>query len=249
MKHILNLTHMNIKLKTYRHSGDLGDIIFSLPVIKALGPGILYLDPRGGEGTLIGAKPARGKTKLNSKSIESVKSLLEFQYYVTEVREWNGESIDYNLDEFRFHVKYNNLVHSNLAAFELPTKVADIPWLQPTSKIEMPEGKTIVVSRSNRYQGNHSYWEANAPQMAYKAIFLGSEFEHNLWETTFETSIDYVSTPTVAELANYIAACDLFVGNQGLPHAIAEAMKKNLINEVDKTYPAVVFKRNGVQYV
>jgi hypothetical protein len=236
-------------MKTYKHSGDLGDIIFSLPVIKNLGAGILYLDPRGGANTLVGAKPSRGKTKLNSKSIESIKSLLEFQDYILEVKEWNGENVDYNLDQFRFHVKFNNLVHSNLAAFDLHKKLGDFKWLQPTSKIEMPEGKTIVVSRSNRYQGNHGYWEANAPQMAHKAIFLGSEFEHNLWETTFETSIDYVSTPTVAELANYIAACDLFVGNQGLPHAIAEAMKKQLINEVDKTYPAVIFQRPGVTYV
>ena len=52
---------------TYKHSGDMGDIIFSLPVIKHFGTGILYLDPNGGEGCLTGAAPSRGKTKLNSK--------------------------------------------------------------------------------------------------------------------------------------------------------------------------------------
>lgn len=34
--------------KTFKHSGDLGDIIFALPAVRALGGGILYLDPDGG---------------------------------------------------------------------------------------------------------------------------------------------------------------------------------------------------------
>tara|TARA_R110000822_G_scaffold201002_1_gene338407 strand:+ start:197 stop:910 length:714 start_codon:yes stop_codon:yes gene_type:complete len=235
--------------KTYKHSGDLGDIIYSLPVIKALGPGILYLDPKGGENTLIGAKPARGKTKLNSNSINAIKSLLEFQYYIQEVKEWNGENIDFNLDEFRFNINHDNLTQSHLAAFDLPPTLADQPWVIPSSQIEMPKGKTIVVSRSARYQGNHGYWESIAPQIADKAIFLGSEFEHTLWETTFETSIEYIPTPTIVELTNYISACDLFIGNQSLPRAIAESLKKNLICELYRIAPNTTFRRDNAQYV
>lgn len=237
------------RVRTFKHSGDLGDIIYSLPTIQELGPGILYLDPTGGENSLVGAKPTRGRTKLNSNSIASIKSILEYQEYIIEVREWKGESVDYNLDEFRNHIKFNNLVYSSLEAFSLPHSLGDNPWLSPTSKVKLPEGKSIIVSRSNRYQGNHSYWENVAPQIASKAIFLGSEFEHTLWETTFETEIEYVKTPTIESLVNYISSCDLFIGNQGLPHAIAEALKVNLINEVDKTYPAVIFKRDGANYV
>jgi len=235
--------------KTYKHSGDMGDIIFSLPVIKHFGTGILYLDPKGGEGELVGAKPSRGKTKLNSQTIQLLKPLLESQYYIHEVREWNGEEITYNLDSFRGHVNFNNLTYSHLEAFQIPHELATFKWLEAPEKITLPEGKNIVVSRSVRYQGNHFYWESIAEQLAKSAVFVGLPFDHKVWEYTFEQKIEYIETPTLVKLANVIGAADMFIGNQGLPHAIAEGMKKNLVNEMDKTHPAAVFKREGATYV
>ena len=38
------ITHV----KTFKHSGDIGDIIYSLVTIKKMGGGILYLDTSGG---------------------------------------------------------------------------------------------------------------------------------------------------------------------------------------------------------
>ncbi|CAN5598580.1 hypothetical protein BH10PLA1_BH10PLA1_05760 [soil metagenome] len=35
--------------KTFKHSGDMGDVILSLPAVRALGGGVIYLDPSGGE--------------------------------------------------------------------------------------------------------------------------------------------------------------------------------------------------------
>tara|TARA_R110000765_G_scaffold64044_5_gene124513 strand:+ start:1011 stop:1730 length:720 start_codon:yes stop_codon:yes gene_type:complete len=234
---------------TYKHSGDMGDIIFSLPVIKHFGTGILYLDPNGGEGCLTGAAPSRGKTKLNSKTIELLKPLLESQYYIHEVREWKGEEVTYNLDKFREHIKFNNLTHSHLEAFGLPLEMANFKWLEAPEKIQLPEGKKTVISRSVRYQGNHFYWETLAEHLSDHSVFVGLPFDHKVWEYTFENEVEYMETPTLVELANVIGAADLFIGNQGLPHAIAEGMKKNLVNEVDKTHPAAVFKRDDASYV
>ena len=36
-------------MKTFKHSGDMGDIVFSIPTVRALGGGVLYLDPDGGQ--------------------------------------------------------------------------------------------------------------------------------------------------------------------------------------------------------
>jgi len=227
----------------------MGDLIFGLPVLKHFGTGTLYLDPKGGEGTLTGAKPSRGKTKFNSETIQTLKPLLESQYYIKEVKEWNGEEIDYNLDLFRHHVKFNNLTLSHLEAFGIDHKFAEWRWLDAPEKIQLPEGKTVVISRSVRYQGNHFFWEDKAQWLSENAVFVGLPFDHKVWEYTFEREIEYIKTPTLVELANVIGAADIFMGNQGLPHAIAEGMKKHLINEVDKTYPAAVFKREGAEYV
>ena len=78
-------------MKTYKHSGDLGDIIFSLPVISSNGKGILYLDPNGGEKEPLVSWSNYDKTKLTKESIDKIKPLLEQQDYIHEVRYWNLE--------------------------------------------------------------------------------------------------------------------------------------------------------------
>ena len=89
-------------MNTFKHSGDLGDIIYSLPTIRALGGGILYLDPAGGESDpYIRAQCVDGKTRLNKQTIDFLSPLLKLQPYITDVRYWNGEKVTYNLDEFR----------------------------------------------------------------------------------------------------------------------------------------------------
>ncbi len=243
---------MNMAEYTFKHSGDLGDIIFALPAMQALGGGILYLDPRGGEGTLVGLPmPATGKTKLNEQALESIKDFLLCQPYVREVRPWRGETVQYDLDQFRRHIKFNNLAYSHLEAFGLPHDHANNRWLSvpKSGNSILPIGKKTVVSRSVRYQGNHGFWEYNAERFKNEAVFVGHPFEHELWEYTFGKGIEYLKTPTVIQLAQVIDACSLFVSNQGLPHALAEGMKKKLFCEVDKTYPAAVFKRQGASYV
>ena len=79
------------KVSSFKHSGDLGDIIFSLPAVRALGGGVLYLDPEGGHGSsLVNTLPA-GRTKLNREAILGITPVLLRQGYVKEVRMWAGE--------------------------------------------------------------------------------------------------------------------------------------------------------------
>ena len=56
-------------MKTFKHSGDMGDIIFSLPTIRALGGGVLYLDPRGGQKESTVSWKNFENTKLTPESI------------------------------------------------------------------------------------------------------------------------------------------------------------------------------------
>jgi hypothetical protein len=238
-------------MKTFKHSGDLGDIIFGLPAMKAKGGGILYLDPTGGEGQFEGlAIGSSGKTKLTKETILAAKEFLEAQPYIDEVKLWEGEKVNYNLDEFRKHISFNNLTKSHLEAFSIPHDKADVKWLKlPSMDTVLPEGKSFVVARNVRYQGNHAFWEQNAEMFKEKAVFVGSPFEHEVWEHIFGEGLEYLSTPTIMHLAQAINECKTFVGNQGLPHAIAEGFKKPMICEVDKTYPAAVFKREDAKYV
>lgn len=234
-------------MKTFKHSGDLGDIIFSLPAIRALGGGALYLDPEGGESSKYVAWSDKTRTKLNAASIDGIKDILILQPYISSVDYWTGQEVDYDLDQFREHISFNNLSDSHLNCFQLDHSERDKVWLtniQP-KKLHKP----VVITRSPRVHGNHSFWENNLPSLKDRCVFVGFEKEYEIFEYTFNYGVEYYKTETMLELAEVIQGCELFVGNQGFAHALAEGMKKPLINEVYRIYPAAFFKRPDAQYV
>lgn len=239
--------------KTFKHSGNLGNIIFSLPTIKALGGGILYLDPKGGEDEPL-VNWANGlftKTRLNEESIENIRPLLEIQEYITEVRLWEGEEVDYNLDMFRMHNRYNNFSDSHLAAFGIDFSKRDEAWLLVPDLIVDEPDRDVIFARSCRYHGNYAFWETINRDLLDRASFLGFKEEYEFFKYTFPhmAEVPHREVSNLLEMAQVIAGCDMFVGNQGLPHALAEALKKPLINEVFRPYPAAVFHRNDAKYV
>jgi hypothetical protein len=238
---------------TFKHSGDLGDIIFSLPTVKALGGGVLYLDPEGGkeEKLVSWANGLFESTKLTKDGIDSIKELLEYQDYIEEVRYWNGEEVDYNLDQFRLHVRYNNLADSHLASFALDTSHRDESWLKVPSAVINDLEKDVILARSCRYHGNYSFWETMDRDILKKAVYLGFKEEYDQFQYTYPhmKDVPLKEVGNLMEMAQVIAGADLFIGNQGLPHAIAEGLKKPLINEVFRPYPAAVFEREESKYV
>jgi hypothetical protein len=235
--------------KTFKHSGDLGDIIFSLPTIRALGGGILYLDPSGGKGTGDIDLGYKDHTNLNSNGINFLRPLLLAQDYIKEVVEWRGEKVDYNLDKFRNHVKYNNLAYSHLSAFNLPNKEADRKWLSNVSSDRPFFKNKFVISRTPKVQGNHEFWEFQVRKIKDKCVFVGLPKEHEIFEYALGYKVEYYQVTDALHLAECIASSGNFIGNQSMPESIAEGIKVSLICEVNKNYPAVIFKREGAVYV
>ena len=233
---------------TFKHSGDMGDIIFSLPTIRALAGegGILYLDPKGGKEEKLVQGTDRGDfTRLDEKCIESLKLLLEMQPYIKEVKVWKGEKVTYNLDEFRKHIKFNNLAVSHLEAFNLSHNHINSAWLEVDKPTELEKKK--IIARSLRYHGNHIFWSHMKLKGEFDdACFVGFPLEHQAFESTFEISVTRLDTPTLLDVARVVAGADIVFCNQNVVHAIAEGMKKRLFNEVFRLYPAAVFERSIV---
>lgn len=69
-------------LKTFKHSGDLGDIIYGIHTMELLGGGILYLDITGGIGELV------NPTHFTQESFDYIKPLLITQPYIHDVKVW-----------------------------------------------------------------------------------------------------------------------------------------------------------------
>tara|TARA_R110000765_G_scaffold24535_2_gene61348 strand:- start:10469 stop:11179 length:711 start_codon:yes stop_codon:yes gene_type:complete len=235
-------------IKTFKHSGDLGDIIYSLPTIKALGGGVLYLDPTGGSNDPLVSWGKRVNTSLNEELIGSLKPLLEQQEYIKEIKLWDSSvGVDYNLNEFRNNLT-NNLSDSHLKAFGLSSSRRDDIWLSIDEPLYHSSGRKTLMARSLRVHSNHSFWETLPDSTIEDLVFVGSKFEYEVFYKTFKYDIPFWDL-SILDLARAIACCKLFISNQTFGSAIAEGFKKDLIQEVYRLCPLAIFQREGASYV
>lgn len=236
--------------KTFKHSGDLGDIIYALPAIKLLGGGTLCLDITGGEDEPIcKAQCIDGKTKFNQTSFNFVKPLIESQPYIDSVRIYKkGEHIDYNLNKFRYKFadpnsrsKTKNLLDLHLDAFGLPEWNPNDSWLTIENPIKLD--RSTLVSRSPRMQSNFPWFQCQKFKFRDKAIFIGLPKEHEIFEYTFDIKIPHHSVKDALELARVIAGCKAFVANSTFTLSVAIGLGNiPIVQEVEKNFPTTVFQ-------
>ncbi|MEY4573287.1 MAG: hypothetical protein RLZ10_2571 [Bacteroidota bacterium] len=235
-------------MKTFKHSGDLGDIIYSLPTIRGLGGGILYLDPDGGEQDYwVKRQCLEGKTRLTKSTIEFVSPIIKAQPYIEDVRLWKHEKVDYNLDEFRDmfanpnkRSKSGNLADLHLEKFGLPFSEVEKPWLEVKDVLKLNK---VIISRSPRVQGGYGWLNSQKYFLRDNAIFVGLPKEHEFFEWTFGIRIPYRQTDSVMELAAIIKGAPTFIGNSSFPLSLAIGMgHPSIMQEVDPKVPTTVFE-------
>ena len=220
---------------TFLHSGNVGDLIYSLPTVRALGGGELLL--RTGIHRQWGAvfPPALAELLI---------PLLLEQPYVHGVRVHDGQAPDFRLDRFRgFEAAAANLVTAHLDAFGLPAAEADRAWLQVSTPIKV-EGRPVVFSRTPRYRNAAFDWHGVMDELGERALFVGLESEHAEFVAEFG-QVPFRPTHDFLELAHVIAGAELFVGNQSAPTAIAEGLKVETMLEVCPTANNCLFDRDG----
>ena len=237
-------------MTTFKHSGDLGDIIYSLPTIRALGGGVLYLDPEGGASDpYVKAQSVDGRTRLNKSTIDSLTPLLEAQPYIEKVKYLEPTTkIDYNLDEFRKRFSDPkrrsatcNLADLHLDHFNLPESEVLKPWLHLDGETKLH--KEIIIARSPRVQGGFATLNARKHYFSKFAIFVGTPKEHEFFEWTFGIKIDYVKTDTIVDLFKVIKGSKTFVGNSSFPLSLAIGMgHPEILQEYDPKVPTTVFQ-------
>lgn len=209
---------------TYKHSGDLGDLWYSLPVIRHLGGGTLYLNPNG----LKGFKPDGTPSGLNHSSIAMAIPLLEAQPYVSSVKFWTDETYAaVDIDYFRqVNFRSDNLCNKILSAFGVPFTETNKPWIQCDPK---PIAKTVFC-RSFRYRNPTTKYKDLLRKYGRSAVFMGLPEEHKDFEHQFG-KIDFYPVKDFLEMAQVINGAELFIGNQSSPMALAIAMHKPFIQE------------------
>lgn len=229
-------------MKTFKHSGDIGDIIYSLPTIKALGGGVLYLNTKSEY--KIQPKPRFGKS-----AFDSVLVLLQQQTYLKEVKEYNGEIVDYDLDIFRLQndLSFTNLAQLHCRSFGIDPSCLKEKWIDVSNAPIEKSNDLILINKTTRYLNNSGDWKSlqNIPGDKF---FVGLREE---WEIFVKECfpIEFLETEDLYTLACFLKSCDLFIGNQSSAYAIAEAMKIDSVLYVDRYCPNCLFERENVKLI
>jgi hypothetical protein len=216
------------------HSGNAGDIIYALPTIKKIQevtgvPVNLYL---------ILGKPLNlpnysnhplGNVMLNQKMADMLFPLLRSLPYIDSCEIYSDQRIDVDLDYFRAGLVPQD--RGNIARWcGYITGVSPELWKSwLTVTPDTSYGGTIVLARSGRYQNK---------QINYKFLnkynnlaFIGVESEYNAMRRHLP-NIKWVQVDDFMQLAQIIAGCKFFIGNQSFPYSIAEGLKVPRILEV-----------------
>lgn len=252
------LGYKNASNNTYYHCGDFGDIIYALPVIKHTGGGILYL----GNDLRIEDNRCQPRDMINESKYEFLKTLLESQYYIKEVRftDKYPEGVTYDLNKFRkFFVKskseYNDfpngsnisLLDSPLLTFNIDLSVRNTQWLYVQNKKII--NKKIVINRTTRVRNvfgeSDDAYKYIVSTFKNESVFVGTDPEYDDFVNKFGY-IDRYIVESANELAQLINQSYFFIGNSSFAFAISESLKKNSYFEIrDEFFRHTKFNRDG----
>ena len=137
----------------YRHSGTLGDLIYSLSVVRKMEPGQFLVAINNIENCVsqYGYRPDEvdpaHQGRFTTQDFELLLPLLRRQKYIETVGQWHqGDAEpDVDLDRFRgtlFRGFEGNYVQAYHIAFDMPFTMADYdtPWLEadPLDHLQSP---------------------------------------------------------------------------------------------------------------
>ncbi len=202
---------------SFKHSGDLGDIIYAMAVIRAMGGGFLHLT----------YKNHGVRESMTEQKARSVASLLVNQQYI---KGWKFEpndriQVNHDFDNFRRHLGPGiSLLDAQFRLMDLEPDHS--PWLTVPPEVVAP----VVFARSARYHSREFNWKKIYERWGRVAVFVGTRTEHEAFEKAVG-SVIYYPTTDLWSLAQVISGCSLMVANQSCPLAIGLGIGTNIIME------------------
>lgn len=222
-------------MPSFLHSGDAGDAIYALPVIKSLGGGSIYFDSRPWT-----------RSRFTPDLIGALEGLFLAQEFVDEVALHRGQKIDYDLSTFRNggYKLGDTIMERQRRWLNAPKPDISKPWLTlPPTFIK--DAARIVINRAPRWIGFHFPWLSVADNFREHAVFIGLPEEHKEFCKAFG-KVEYRHTPTLLDAAQLINGSELFIGNQSACNAIANGLHQKTLLEVCPYAPDCFYPRDNV---
>ncbi len=237
------LKHPYKALTSFKHSGNCGDIIYSLPTVWALaikGEAAFFFQVDQ-PGKYNNYHPL-GNVMLNKQMVDMLRPLLLYQPLCKSCEVYSDNEIDYDLDEIRKYIQFQD--RGSIARWYFYVYAVfpslSVPWL--VAPKDSTINNAIVIARSHRYRNpNISY---NFLQRYLNILFVGTR-EEFLDIQSGLPNLEHKPVNDFLEMATLINSCKLFIGNQSFPFAIAEALKVNRLLEVYYKSPNVIVEGQG----
>ena len=228
---------------TFSQSGNLGDLIYSLAVIKKMGGGDLFVKLHNVPNIIRkynnGPVAPEYQGRLSEADYGWLEPLLLAQEYIHNVKPYTDENITVDLDDFRgvlHKTVKGNFLKALYTTHNIPFTEQDLieSWL--TVPEPQPVAK-FVVSRSHRWRSLlpnvNEIWKELIinNNLSEEGIFIGNIKEHADFESTFGISIKHHMCKDFLELAQVISGAQAFFGNQSFPYSVAQGLGKTTILE------------------
>ncbi len=232
---------------TYFSGGRLGDLFHVLYVIFAKWTetneqAILYISD---DTSLGGATFGNGTTIQAEHTYNALKPIIEAQPYIAEFHLHRvGEPIPasdhfVNLNSWRHIPHTNDWIHLLSAHYQVP-EIHGTPWIYPIPVHEMnPEYPSLLKNKVVIHRSYITPHRCN-PQFPWQeiihhndCIFASTdpaEYEH----FAFKDKVPFLHLHDLSDMMASIYYCKAFVGNQSAPVALAWAMHKPLIAEINR---------------
>ena len=224
---------------SFLHSGHLGDIINSLPLIKEISKNKkcnLFIETN----KLLPSHAQNldhpfGKYYLTEASIKKMIPLLSRQTYIKEIGIFNNQEINIDLNFFReLPISFN--IDSVRWYFHLTGTHAELdkPYLINIDEHEIKD--KIVIVRSGRRR-NHLI-NYNFLKNYNNVLFLGLRDEYNELKKEIP-NLEFFECRDFLEMAQIINSSKIFIGNLSFGYTLAEGLKKPRLLESGPDFPLV----------
>lgn len=235
----------NNKEISFLHSGHLGDIIYSLPLVKELSKTHkcnFYIQINKKMDMEYVNHPS-GKVMINKKTAELTLPLLNTQKFINSANIYKNEKIDIDLDLFRkipISISFHSIRwYSHLTG-------TPINMLEPFLDVETHNDfqHKIVIMRSPRYRNQFINYKFLKKVKNIVCIGLKSEYEDLQKDIP---NLEFHDCKDFLEMARIIKSSKFFLGNLCFSYSIAEGLKVPRLLEACPDFP-VVFPIGGEAY-
>lgn len=238
-------------MKTFKHSGAFGDLLYALPIVKHFGGGdfFLHLNQINWIGQhYYGSTPDPfHQGRLRESDFEYMKSFMLAQTYIKNFKILDPQihEITHNLDRFRplFVGHPGNYVDIYSSVFRLTLEEANTVRTTPWITVPNPKkvaGRNVIINRTQRWipatPGNQwAEWKNQG--FEDKSFFVGLPQEYEQFTKQIGWNIPYQPTNSMLDVAEYIAGSDQFIGNQSMCLALSIGLGQKFWCELRQDLP------------